>query len=372
MKRKDLVLITGGAGFIGGHLVDALIGAGYQVRVLDNLSPPTHNDKLPDWFSEKAEFIKGDVRKKKDWRAALEGVNYVFHLASYMDYHLDFNKYFDTNVRSTALLYEVVIQKELPIKKIIVASSQSPYGEGKYLCAKHGVFYAEPRAESQLKKHQWNITCPKDNTFAKILPEVETDELHPQIPYAISKVASEKLCLTLGKTYKIPTVALRYSIVQGPRQSFRHFYSGALRDFCIRALAGLPIVIQEDGEQIRDFVNVHDVVDAHLVVLTNKNADYQVFNVGSGKNTPVIELARTICRVTGTTFAPEMAGEFRINSPRNCQMNVDKLQKLGWRQKRTLEDNVRQYADWVRNYPEAISYWKKTYENMRRENILKR
>ena len=372
MKRKDLVLITGGAGFIGGHLVDALIGAGYQVRVLDNLSPPTHNDKLPDWFSKKAEFIKGDVRKKKDWHTALGGVNYVFHLASYMDYHLDFSKYFDTNVRSTALLYEVVIQKKLPIKKIIVASSQSPYGEGKYLCSKHGVFYAEPRTEAQLKMHQWNIICPKDNTFAKILPEIETDELHPQIPYAISKVASESLSLTLGKTYKIPTVALRYSIVQGSRQSFRHFYSGALRDFTTRALAGLPIVMQEDGEQIRDFVNVHDAVDAHLLVLKNKNADYKVFNVGSGKSTKVSELARTVCRVTGTTFAPEMAGEFRINSPRNCQMNVDKLQKLGWRQKRTLEDSVRQYVDWVRDYPETINYWQKTYENMRQENILKR
>jgi len=371
MNRKDAVLVTGGAGFIGGHLVDALITKGYRVRVLDNLSRPTHDGRLPDWFNKKAEFIKGDVRKKKDWLAALSGIDYVVHLASYMDYHLDFSKYFDTNTASTALLYEIVVQNKLHVKKIIVASSQSPYGEGKYLCTRHGIFYAEPRTESQLKKHQWEVRCLKDNTVAKILPEEETDEFRPQIPYAISKVASEKLCLTLGKTYRIPTVALRYSIVQGSRQSFRHFYSGALRDFCVRALAGLPIVMQEDAGQIRDFVNVHDVIDAHLLVLRNKNANYEVFNVGSGKNTKVIELARTVCRVVGIPFKPEVAGEFRTNSPRNSKMNIDKLKELGWLPKRTLEDSVREYVNWVRSYPEAINYWKKTYTTMRKKKILK-
>ena len=372
MKRRELVLVTGGAGFIGSHLVDALIGKGYRLRVLDNLSPPTHNGKLPDWFNKKAEFVKDDVRERKGWLKSLKGVNYVFHLASYMDYHLDFSKYFDTNVGSTALLYETIIKYKLPVKKIIVASSQSIYGEGKYLCAKHGVFYAEPRPKTQLSKNQWEIRCPKDGTIAKILPEEEGDEFRPQIPYAISKVASEKLCLTLGKTYKIPTVALRYSIVQGSRQSFRHFYSGALRDFSIRALAGLPIVMQEDGQQIRDFVNVHDVVDAHLLALQNKNADYEVFNVGSGKDTKVNELARTVCETAGVSFQSEMLGEFRINSPRHSKMNVDKLKALGWTPKRTLEDSVHEYVEWVRGYPQAISYWKKTYETIRKENILKR
>ena len=371
MKQKRVALVSGGAGFIGGHLVDSLIDKGYRVRVLDNLSAPTHNGKLPDWFNKKAEFMKGDVRKKKDWIRALRGVDYVFHLASYMDYHLDFSKYFEVNVKSTALLYEIIVQNKLPVKKIIVASSQSPYGEGKYLCARHGVFYAEPRLESQLTKHQWEVVCPRDNKIAKILPEEETDEFRPQIPYAISKVASEKLCLTLAKTYRIPTVALRYSIVQGSRQSFRHFYSGALRDFCVRALAGLPIVMQEDAGQIRDYVNVHDVVDAHLLVLRNKKADYQVFNVGSGKETRVIELARTVCRVTGTPSKLEPTGEFRINSPRNSKMNIDKLKKLGWLPKRTLEDSVREYVNWVRSYPEAINYWKKTYTTMRKQKLLK-
>jgi dTDP-L-rhamnose 4-epimerase len=371
-KQKELVLVTGGAGFIGSHLVDALISKGYKVRVLDNLSPPSHNGKLPGWFNKKAEFVKGDVRVKNDWTVALKEVDYVIHLAAYMDYHLDFSKYFDTNVRSTALLYEIIIRNKLPIKKIIVASSQSVYGEGKYFCPKHGIFYAEPRPEFQLAKHQWEIRCPKDNKVSKIMPEEETDEFRPQIPYAISKVASEKLCLTLGKTYNIPTAVLRFSIVQGARQSFRHFYSGALRDFSVRAIAGFPIVMQEDGMQVRDFVNVHDVADAHLLILRNKKADYEIFNVGSGRNTRVFDLAKTVCKVAGVTFKPELMGEFRINSPRNSKMNVDKLKKIGWTPKRSLEDGVKEYVNWVRSYPEAITYWKKTYGKMRREKILKK
>src|SRR3989344_4903889 len=372
MKHKDLILVTGGAGFIGSHLVDALITKGYSVRILDNLSAPTHNGKPPSWLNKKAEFIKGDVREKKDWVDALMGVSFVFHLASYMDYHLDFSKYFDTNAKSTALMYEIVVGNRLPVKKIIVASSQSPYGEGKYKCRKHGIFYAQSRSVDQLKKHEWEVCCPQDRTVAKILPELETDQLHPQIPYAVSKIASERLCLILGKTYSIPSVALRYSIVQGSRQSFRHFYSGALRDFSVRAIMGLPIVTQEDAMQIRDFVNVSDVVDAHLLVLHSKKADYQVFNVGSGKATKIIDLANTVCKVTGAKHSPVATREFRINSPRNSIMNIDKLKKLGYTPKRTLEDSVAEYVDWVRNYPEAISYLKNAYAKMYKEGILKR
>ncbi len=371
MSSNEVVLVTGGAGFIGGHLVDKLLKKGYRVRVLDNLSKPTHDGRLPEWFNDKAEFIKGDVSRKDDWAKALKGVDYVFHLAAYMDYHLDFSKYFDINTRSTALLYEIIVQKKLPVKKIIVASSQSLYGEGKYKCPRHGIFYAGPRADEQLKQHKWEILCPIDGLAAQILPEDESDEQHPQIPYGISKAASENLSLALGKTYQIPTVALRYSIVQGSRQSFRHFYSGALRDFSIRALSGLPIRMQEDGQQIRDFVNVHDAVDAHLLVLKNPAADYQVLNVGSGADTKVIDLAKNVCDFAGVSFKPELPGEFRINSPRNSKMNISKLKELGWMPKRKLEDSIQEYIEWVRTHPEALQYLNKTYKQMHKENILR-
>lgn len=372
MKSSGIVLVTGGAGFIGSHLVDALINRGYRVRVLDSLSPPVHDGHLPPWFNKKAEFIRGDVRKKSDWIKSLKRVEYVFHLAAYMDYHPDFSKYFDTNTRSTALLYEIAVKQNLPIKKIVIASSQSVYGEGKYRCAKHGIFYAQARPQSRLKKHEWEIVCPQDNRVAQTLPEEEFDELHPQTPYAISKAASEHLSLTLGKIYEVPTVVLRYSVVHGTRQSYRHFYSGALRDFSIRALSKKPIVIQEDGQQIRDFVNVANVVNAHLLVLKNKKADYQVFNVGSGQNTRVVDLAKAVSKIAGVPYKIQLAGEFRINSPRHSKMDVSKLKKLGWQPKYKLEDNVRQYVEWIGNYPKAIYYWDKTYTKMRRRKILKR
>ena len=371
IKNKELVLVTGGAGFIGSHLVDALIDSGYRVRILDNLSPPTHNGRLPDWFNKKVQFIKGDVRNKKDWIKALKGVDYVFHLAAYMDYHLDFSAYFDTNAKSVALLYEIIIEAKLPVKRIIVASSQSLYGEGKYRCAKHGIFYALARPESQLKRHEWDVKCPLDGKNAVPLPEKESDELRPQIPYGISKLASEQTAIALGRIYNIPSVALRYSIVQGARQSYRHFYSGALRDFSVRALTGRPIVMQEDANQIRDFVNVRDVVSAHLTVLKNRRADFQIFNVGSGKKTRVKDLAKTVCRLAKVPFKPVIQGMFRINAPRHSIMDISKLKKLGWKPMYSIEDSAKEYLAWVKNYPEATAYWDKTYKKMEQDGTLK-
>ncbi len=224
-KGKGLVLVAGGAGFIGSHLVDALILRGYRVRVLDNLCRPSHNGKLPEWFNKKAEFVKGDVREKKDWEKALRGASHVFHLAAYMDYHLDFSAYVDTNTKSAALLYEVIVEKKLPVKKVILASSQAVYGEGKYECPRHGEVYALPRDEKQLREKNWECQCWCGKKFSAILPEKEDDALLPGNPYGISKMMLEKLALNLGKAYDIPTVLVRYSIVHGPRQSFRHFYS---------------------------------------------------------------------------------------------------------------------------------------------------
>ena len=364
MKNK-LVLVTGGTGFIGSHLIDALVQKGFRVRVLDNA--PT----IPNWCNKQAEYIRGTVKSKRDWLKSLIGVDYVFHLSAYMDYHLDFSTYIDTNVRSCALLYEVIQEQKLPVKKIVVASSQSVYGEGKYTCRKHGTFYAQPRTETQLKKHQWEVVCPHDNQVATPIAQVETDQLHPQTPYAITKYGGEQLCLNLGMIYQIPTVALRYSIVQGPRQTLHHFYSGALRDFSIRARNNLPIIMQEDAGQMRDFVSIHDVIAAHLVVLQNKKADYEVFNVGSGKTTKVRELAILVAKTLGVPFKSKMQGEFKINSPRHSIMNNDKLKRLGWRPKRTLHQSVIEYIAWAQTQPNALSMWNKTYAAMHKEQTLK-
>lgn len=368
---ENKVLVTGGAGFIGSHLVDRLIAEGYRVRVLDNLSPPAHNGKLPIWFNKKAEFIKGDVRNRKDWERALKGVDFVFHLAAYMDIFSDFSTYFATNAAGTALMYEVIINNKLPVKKIVAASSQAIYGEGKYMCEKHGVVYPASRTLRDLKNGRWEIPCPYGGERMKPLPEKEDDTLKPLHAYGASKASLEHALFALGKLYKIPSVALRYSIVQGARQSFRHFYSGALRAYTVLGLSGAPIVTHEDGKQLRDFVNVQDVVDAHLIVLRSPQANYEAFNVGSGRSIPVIELARTVGKVLGVPRKKIYAGgHFRWATARHSIMDISKLKKLGWKPRRTIEDSVREYVEWVKKYPEAKKFLQKTDKDMKKKGLL--
>jgi dTDP-L-rhamnose 4-epimerase len=368
--KRDLVLVSGGAGFIGSHLTDALLGKGYGVRVLDNLSRPTHDGKLPAWFNKKAEFLQGDVRKKKDWERALEGVTYIFHLAAYMDTFADFGRYIETNVVSTALMYELIVEKNLPVKKIIAASSQSVYGEGKYRCRKHGIIYPERRSLEDLSQGRWEILCPRDARPMIPLPQKEEDRLKPIAAYGASKAALEHTIFSLGRLYEIPSVALRYSIVHGAHQSYRHYYSGALRAYAVMGLAGMPIVTHEDGAQLRDFVNVRDVVEAHLAVLESPEANFQAFNVGSGKATKIFLLATAVARLLGNPVPVSAGGHFRFATPRHSLMDVSKLKKLGWRPNYGLEENVREYIEWVKRYPEAKRYLKAVNRNMEKQKII--
>jgi dTDP-L-rhamnose 4-epimerase len=370
IKHQKIALVLGGAGFIGSHLVDALILRGYKVRVLDNLSPPAHDGKLPEWFNKKAQFIKGDVRSRKDMERALRGVSYVFHLAAYMDYHMDFSTYFSVNTESVALLYEIIVAKKLPIKKIILASSQSVYGDGKYKCSKHGDVYASSRPEAQLKKKDWTPRCSCGRRFVKPIREREEDEFKPQNPYGVSKMALEYIALNLGRKYKIPTVIVRYSIVHGPRQSWKHFYSGALRSFAVQALAGEPIEMHEDARQTRDFVHTDDVTSAHLLLMKSPKSNYEIFNIGSGRKDVVIQLAQAVCKAVGTPLNADIKGLYRIGTPRDSLMDISKLKKLGWKPTKTLEDNARDYVDWVRQFPEAIKHLRKTYRDMKKKKTI--
>lgn len=369
--KKELVLVTGGAGFIGGHLVDALLRDGYKVRVLDSLASPTHNGILPEWFNKEAEFQQGDVRSKEDWRKALNGVSFVFHLAAYMDFHPDFSTYLDTNAKSVALLYEVIVERKYSVKKIILASSQSVYGEGVYACKKDGRVYPVPREERQLKKKEWEMKCPIDGAPLTPVAQRETDTLCPTIPYGISKKAAEELLFCLGRLYSIPSVALRYTIVHGARQSFRHFYSGALRQIAVMALSGQPLELHEDGEQIRDYVNVHDVVDAHLLVLKHPRADFEAFNVGSGRATKVRELAEVIAKEAGVSPVIKTPGFYRLGAPRHAPSHNAKLKALGWNPTSITADGVREYIAWIRQFPEAKQFLADTLRTMKEKRLLR-
>jgi len=365
------ILVAGGAGFIGSHVVDDLLAAGFSVRVMDNLGPPTHDGNVPEWLSKKAEFIKGDVRNKDDWRRALEGVDAVIHLAAYMDFHLDFSTYIHTNIESVTTLFELIVADKLPIKKIVMASSQSVYGEGQYACATHGASYFATRSEEQLGRHEWEQVCPLCQATVEPVAEKETDQLLPLIPYGISKLSAEQLLFALGKMYNIPGVALRFSIALGPRQSFRHYYSGALRSFAVNVLSNEPIQMNEDGGQIRDFVHVKDVAQAHLTVLTDPRANFESFNVGSGVGARVLELGKLVAAEANVPFNPLLNNRYRVGGARHSLMDISKLKNLGWAPHHSVQDAVHDYLQWVKQFGDLRQYLKKTEDQMRAQGIQK-
>ncbi len=351
------ILVTGGAGFIGSHTVDLLIGKGHRVRILDSLTPPVHLDgQLPSYVPRQAEFIRGDVRDHDAWERTLDGVDVVFHLAAYQDYLTDFSKFFHVNTVGTALLYEIVVAKKLPIQKIVVASSQATFGEGKYECAEHGVQYPPLRSVEQLNRRDWEVHCP---VCAKMMKPLWTDEarVNPHNQYAMSKYTQEMIALNFGTRYEIPTVAMRYSITQGPRQSFRNAYSGALRIFTTRLLSDQPPVCYEDGGQLRDYVSVHDVARANVLAMEDARADYRSFNVGGGRAITVKNYARLIAQKMGKNIAPVFPGEFRFGDTRHILSDISALRTLGWEPRVPLEKIVEEYIAWVKEQPDVRDYY---------------
>jgi len=343
------VLITGGAGFIGSHTADALLARGYQVRVLDSLEMPVHpNNQVPRYLDPRIELIVGDVRNEAVLLNALRGSDVVYHLAAFQDYLPTFSKFFDVNVTSTALIYELIVREKLPVKKVIVASSQAALGEGMYLDAKGRPCLPDIRPDAQLAQGDWE--CRPPSGFEGPLTSQRTDEqvANPQNQYGLSKIAEERVAIFLGRRYDIPSVAMRYSIVQGPRQSFYNAYSGACRVFCLGFHQKQNPVIYEDGCQIRDFVNIHDVVDANLLVLDDERANYEMFNVGGGKAITVAEFATTVAQVFGRTdFEPIASGKYRFGDTRHIFSDISKLSRLGWTPKRTTAQSVQAYKEWL-------------------------
>ncbi|HUS83197.1 MAG TPA: NAD-dependent epimerase/dehydratase family protein [Dehalococcoidia bacterium] len=365
------VLVTGGAGFIGSHTVDALLSRGHEVRILDSLEPPVHNGEPPDYLPPEAEFIRGSVTDRRAFRRALKGVDAVFHFAAYQDYLTDFSHFFATNSVGTALLYEIIVNENLPISKIVIASSQAVYGEGKYLCPLHGVHYPGQRTRPHLQRGDWDPRCGDCN---QPLEPVWTDEsvTAPHNSYGLSKRDQEDIAVELGRRYDLPTVALRYSIVQGPRQSFRNAYSGALRSFAVRVLMGKPPVIFEDGRQLRDYVSIHDVVDANMLVFEDGRADYQVFNVGGDRRVTVTGLAWMVCHAAGVEFVPECCGIYRSGDTRHIFSDVSRLRALGWEPRVGQTEIVREYLDWASGQPDLSDTFAAAQDVMASAGVLRK
>jgi len=364
------VLVTGGAGFIGSHTVDALLGRGYDVRVVDALLPPVHNGRWPGYVPAKVERIIADTRDKAAMGSALDGVAVIYHFAAYQDYLMDFSTFFHVNATATALLYELIVERHLPVELVIVASSQAVYGEGKYRCASCGVVYPDQRPESQLAKGQWEVRCPACDGP---LTMERTDEatVRPHNSYAMSKRSQEEIALNLGRRYGIPSVAFRYSIVQGPRQSFHNAYSGALRSFAVRVLHGRAPVVYEDGLQQRDYVSVDDVVRANLLPLDRPDMAFAAYNVGGDRSLTVQDLAELVAREAGADVRPHLPGSYRFGDTRHVRSDVSRLGAFGWRPHVAQELMVREYLAWARQQPDLADTYEQAERRMRDTGVLR-
>jgi dTDP-L-rhamnose 4-epimerase len=345
------VLITGGAGFIGSHVADELLARGYRVRALDNLSPQVHGDGAarPPYLHEDVELVVGDVRDPDAVRRALDGVDAVYHFAAAVGVGqsmYEVRHYTDVNNVGTAVLLEALIAR--PVQRLVVASSMSIYGEGLYRDPAGNLVTAAERPLEQLRRADWEVRG-EDGEILEPVPTPETKTPNLASVYALSKYDQERLCLLIGRAYNIPTVALRFFNVYGPRQALSNPYTGVLAIFGSRFLNDKPPTIFEDGEQRRDFVSVYDIAQACRLALEVPGAAGEVFNVGGGHAYTVREIAARLARVMGKDYlAPDVNGKYRVGDIRNCFADVSKARDLlGYEPRVALDDGMAELAAWL-------------------------
>jgi dTDP-L-rhamnose 4-epimerase len=345
------ILITGGAGFIGSHLADELLEHGYRVRALDNLSEQVHGPgaSRPDYLSPEVELVEGDVRDPEAVRKALDGIDAVYHFAAMVGVGqsmYEIERYTSVNNVGTAVLLEALIEK--PVERLVVASSMSIYGEGLFRDADGSLVTAGERGREQLKARDWEVRDAQGRPLTPI-PTPETKMPALSSVYALSKYDQERLCLMVGRAYDLPTVALRFFNAYGTRQSLSNPYTGVLAIFASRLLNGNPPLIFEDGRQMRDFVHVSDVARACRLALEKPEARDQVFNIGSGRQYTVREIARAMGEVLGREgFEPEITGNYRVGDIRHCFADITLARRiLGYEPGMPLEQGLLQLASWL-------------------------
>lgn len=346
------MLVTGGAGFVGTHLVDALLARGDEVRVFDNLDPQVHGpaQRAPAWLAPEAELMIGDMRDRDAVARSLHGIDVVYHLAAAVGVGQSMYQIADytaINTLGTAILLQEIIDQRLELERLVVASSMSIYGEGRYRTQSGADSGVVRRPESQLRAHDWE---PRDADGRPLLPR-PTDEDKPLDPtsiYALNKADQEKMVLQIGAAYAIPSVAPRFFNIYGTRQSISNPYTGVAAIFSSRLLNGNAPLIYEDGLQSRDFISVHDIVQGLLLTVDRPEAVGGVFNLGSGRATSILEIAETLARVMGLDIRPEVNGQYRVGDIRHCYADITRARTLlGFEPQVTLDQGMQELVGWL-------------------------
>ncbi len=325
------ILVTGGAGFIGSHLVDALLARGDEVRILDSLDPQVH-DGVPAYLDTEAELVVGDVRDHDAVSRCLVGVDRLVHLAAAVGVGqsmYEIERYTSVNAVGCAVVLEEATAARDRIEKVVVASSMSIYGEGAYHCPPEGAdVLVEPRPEEQLARREWEPRCPSCGAEVEPRPTGERKPLLPTSIYAIGKRDHEEMTLAWSRAYRVPATALRFFNVYGPRQALSNPYTGVAAIFASRLLNDRPPVIFEDGLQARDFVHVGDIVRSVLLALEPGAADGLPVNVGTGCATSVLDVATTLAHALGKPAEPETRNEYRAGDIRHCFADITRAREL--------------------------------------------
>jgi dTDP-L-rhamnose 4-epimerase len=370
------ILVTGGAGFIGSHLVDALIEKGHTVRILDNLEPQVHGilRRKPAYLNEEAEFIKGDVCNRNILKKAIKDIEIVFHQAARVGVGqsmYELKKYIETNTQGTANLLDILINERHGVTKLIVASSMSIYGEGRYRCTRCGIVYPHLRTKKQIKMKSWEMACDMCGKRLKPIATAEDKPLLPTSIYAITKRDQEEMCLVIGRAYKIPTVALRYFNVYGPRQALSNPYTGVLAIFSSRILNNHPPLIFEDGLQSRDFIHVKDIAQANLLAMKKKEADYEVFNVATGNTRTIMDIAKLLIKKINPGLHIKLINKFRAGDIRHCYADIAKIKKtLGFSPQINFERGIQDLIYWLKSQKASDGTIRATCE-LRRRGLVK-
>ena len=369
------IIVTGGAGFIGSHIVDALVEE-HEVVVLDSVELQVHAKGKPSYLNENVTYMFDDIRNKEKLKEALFDAEVVFHQAAAVGvgqsmYQIE--RYVDVNTMATAKLLDILVNEEHEVKKLIVASSMSIYGEGTYKCGDCGVVYPSLRTEEQLKKREWEMKCPQCGKVVKPVPTGEDKTLQPTSIYAITKRDQEEMCLQIGRAYGIPVVALRYFNVYGPRQSLSNPYTGVCAIFSSRIKNRNPPPIFEDGWQTRDFVSVHDIVQANLLAMKSLSANYDAFNVGTGKATSILEIAQTLIELYGKgKLKPEITSKYRAGDIRHCYADISKIKnKLGYSPKVDFEKGMKELVNWGEKQ-EAADKFEQAHEELLEKGLVEK